>query len=42
MEEHTNDFHKYLCGNLPQCKTGNSHRVAKVGDIYTLQIVAWP
>jgi hypothetical protein len=30
------------CGNLPQCKTDNSHRVAKVGDIYTLQIVAWP
>jgi hypothetical protein len=30
------------CGNLPQCKTDNSHRVAKEGDIYILQIVAWP
>jgi hypothetical protein len=31
----------YLCVNLPQCKTDNSHCVAKAGDIYTLQIVAW-
>jgi hypothetical protein len=30
------------CGNLPQGKTDNSHRVAKVCDIYVLQIVAWP
>jgi hypothetical protein len=29
------------CGNLPQCKTDNSHRVAKAGDIYTRQIAAW-
>jgi hypothetical protein len=30
-----------MCGNLPQCKTDNSQRVAKVGDVYTLQIVVW-
>jgi hypothetical protein len=30
------------CRNLPQCKTDNSHSVAKAGDIYTLQIAAWP
>jgi hypothetical protein len=32
----------YICGNLPQCKTDNSHRVAKAGDICTLQIVEYP
>jgi hypothetical protein len=32
---------KRLCGNLPQCKTDNSQRVAKAGDIYKLQITAW-
>jgi hypothetical protein len=29
------------CGNFPQCKADNSHRVAEAGDIYTLQIAAW-
>jgi hydroxypyruvate isomerase len=28
--------YRNICGNLPQCKTDNSHHVAKVGDIYTL------
>jgi hypothetical protein len=38
----SNHLHGGCCGNLPQCKTDNSHRVAKAGNIYTLQIVAWP
>jgi hypothetical protein len=40
--EHQGVLLSLTCGNLPQCKTDNSHRVAKIGDIYTLQIVAWP
>jgi hypothetical protein len=31
-----------MCENLPQCKTDNYHLVAKAGDIFTRQIVAWP
>jgi hypothetical protein len=33
---------KNVCVYLPQCKTDNSHRAAKAGDIYMLQIAAWP
>jgi hypothetical protein len=30
------------CGNLPQCKADKSHHIANAGDIYTLQVAAWP
>jgi hypothetical protein len=29
------------CGNLPQCKTDNSHSAARAGDIYTPHLAVW-
>jgi hypothetical protein len=39
-----NDWSQGLVGtsHSKKKKTDNSHRVAKAGDIYTLQIAAWP
>jgi hypothetical protein len=30
-----------ICGNLPRCKTDNSHSAGRAGDVYTPHLAAW-